>query len=99
MALTFENIRVFCRQSQGQLGRLDSRSSIGNQEFWRRLASRLEPRTYMELTPVKFFNKCYSLRSALAHGHVPRPDLVDVGVIAASLELMMAHLLSGHLLD
>jgi hypothetical protein len=86
-------------EARSLLGSLSWLEKKSISQAGRRLASRLEPRTYMELTPVKFFNKCYSLRSALAHGHVPRPDLVDVGVIAASLELMMAHLLSGHLLD
>ena len=86
-------------EARSLLGSLSWLEKESISQAGRRLVSRLEPRTYMELTPVKFFNKCYSLRSALAHGHVPRPDLVDVGVIAASLELMMAHLLSGHLLD
>lgn len=70
--------------------------SIG--QAGRRLASTLGDRSYMDMTPVKFFNHCYSLRSQLAHGVVPRPDRGQVNVAAANLEVMVAHLLSGSLL-
>lgn len=70
--------------------------SIG--QAGRKLASTLGDRKYMNMTPVKFFNHCYSLRSRLAHGAVPRPDRSEVAVAAANLEIMVAHLLSGSLL-
>jgi len=65
----------------------------------RHLVSRLGDRTYMEMPPVKFFNRCYDLRSALAHGRVPRPPFEEVNIVAGNLERMLANLLSGTLLD
>jgi hypothetical protein len=64
----------------------------------RRLVATLGDRTYMGLSPVAFFKKCYALRSDLAHGAVPRPDFLEVDKVAANLETMLSHLLSGGLL-
>lgn len=60
----------------------------------KKLASQLGDRSYMEATAPKFFTKCYSLRSALLHGHEPRPSRDDVGAYAASLSHFVADLLS-----
>jgi hypothetical protein len=53
----------------------------------------------MDMSPIKFFNKCYKLRSALAHGQIPRPPFDEVNVVAGTLERMVANLLAGRLLD
>jgi hypothetical protein len=71
--------------------------SIG--QAGRRLAATLEPRRYQDLTPSKFFTRCYDMRSALVHGHIARPDRGEVDVLAANLEVFVGHLLSGGLLD
>lgn len=81
---------------QGSLRWLMS-ESIG--QAGRRLVRRLEPRRYMGKPPAVFFTGCYEVRSALAHGHVPRPNHVDVGVLAAGLEALVGDLLAGRLLD
>lgn len=70
--------------------------SIG--QAGRRLMKRLEPRRYGGLKPSAFFTQCYSLRSALVHGHVPRPSREEVDLGAAQLEMLVGHLLSGDLL-
>lgn len=70
--------------------------SIG--QAGRRLAKTLEPRTYDGKAPAAFFTRCYSMRSALTHGHVPRPDRGDVDLLAAHLETFVGDLLSGRLL-
>jgi hypothetical protein len=73
--------------------------SIG--QAGRRLAVRLGERRYKDgaETPVQFFSRCYTLRSNLVHGHVPRPAEGEVGSRAANLEVFLGHLLSGELLD
>lgn len=70
--------------------------SIG--QAGRRLARTLEPRRYMDLSPSKFFTRCYELRSALVHGHVPQPTMIEVDLLAANLTVFVGHLLSGELL-
>ena len=71
--------------------------SIG--QAGRRLSAKLRERRYMDLPPVKFFTRCYHLRSQLAHGAVPRPSREEVDRTAACLERFVGHLLSGPLLD
>jgi hypothetical protein len=68
--------------------------SIG--QAGRKLAARLGDRRYMDgaESPVQFFTKCYNLRSALVHGHDPRPSREIVGGRAAALERFVADLLS-----
>jgi hypothetical protein len=69
----------------------------------RRLAQDLSDRTYMAGQPsgpesaTKFFTRCYEMRSALVHGHYPRPGRDDVSVRAAQLEVFVGHLLAGEL--
>jgi hypothetical protein len=65
----------------------------------RRLARALGDRTYLCLSPERFFTRCYDLRSRLAHGAVPRPSWTEVNEHAAALEIFVSHLLSGELLD
>jgi hypothetical protein len=80
----------------GSLGWLRS-ESIG--QAGRRIAQRLEPRTYDGRQPKQFFDHCYGLRSALAHGKTPLPSRDDVDRAAASLERFVGHLLAGRLLN
>ncbi len=70
--------------------------SIG--QAGRRLAKRLEPRRYGGRSPSAFFTQCYTMRSALVHGQVPRPTRNEVDGLAAPLEMFVGHLLSGDLL-
>ncbi len=70
--------------------------SIG--QAGKRLARTLEPRTYAGQAPDAFFSRCYTMRSELTHGNVPRPNRRDVDALAASLELFVADLLAGRLL-
>jgi hypothetical protein len=60
----------------------------------RRLASRLEPRAYMDRSPVEFFTYCYQLRGSLVHGDVPRPAVGKVAVAAGFLEQFVGDLLT-----
>lgn len=70
--------------------------SIG--QAGRRLARTLGPRRYGDKAPAAFFTRCYEIRSALVHGHVPRPDRGDVDAHAANLEIFVGDLLAGRLL-
>ncbi|MFF3641947.1 hypothetical protein [Streptomyces sp. NPDC002564] len=72
------------------------KESIG--QAGRALARTLEPRTYDSRKPAAFFTRCYDVRSALTHGHVPRPDYREVNSLAGSLELFVGDLLAGRLL-
>jgi hypothetical protein len=74
------------------------KESIG--QAGRRLAKWLGERRYMDgdETPVQFFTRCYTLRSNLVHGHVPRPTESEVGSRAANLEVFVGQLISGELL-
>lgn len=56
----------------------------------RRLVSKLGPQSYAGRDPVKLFTESYKLRSALAHGHVPRPSRSDVTGLLPPLERMVA---------
>ncbi len=61
----------------------------------RRLAATLRGMTYGGSEPVALFKKCYRMRSALAHGKVPRPTREEVGQLAAPLELLVGDLIAG----
>jgi hypothetical protein len=63
------------------------------------LAATLGERTYLDMTPPKFFAHCYDLRSRLVHGAALRPERREVDVAAAHLELFVSHVLSSELLD
>ena len=63
------------------------------------VAATLGDRTYMDMTPSKFFDHCYELRSRLVHGKPPLPERQEVDVSAAHLERFVAQLLSRELLD
>ncbi len=71
--------------------------SIG--QAGRKLARRLANRRYMNELPDDFFTNCYTLRSRLFHGYVPRPTREEVGSRAAPLEQFVGDLLSLELLD
>jgi hypothetical protein len=70
--------------------------SIG--QAGRRLASVLDGQLYSGMAPAKFFTKCYTLRSALVHGHLSRPSRSEVDVAASNLQLLVGQLLSRRLL-
>jgi hypothetical protein len=70
--------------------------SIG--QAGRRLVRALDPRRYGGKSPVALFTRCYETRSALVHGHMPRPDRDEVDFLAAQLEVLVSDLLAGGLL-
>jgi hypothetical protein len=59
------------------------------------LAGKLGDRTYNGMPPAAFFAECYSVRSQLVHGHVPRPPVQDVSILAAHLVHFVGHLIAG----
>jgi hypothetical protein len=65
--------------------------SIG--QAGRALVRSVEPRLYMALTPVKFFTKCYDLRSALVHGSDPLPTRSEIDLHWANLTLLVSDLI------
>lgn len=71
--------------------------SIG--QAGRRLAKTLEPRTYDDLRPAAFFDRCYEARSRLVHGRGQRPDRSAVDMLAAHLEIVVGDLLSRAAVD
>lgn len=58
----------------------------------RRMAEKLSE-NYMDMSPSKFFNHCYELRSKLVHGHIPRPSFEEVGKVSAQLEVFVSNLI------
>lgn len=67
--------------------------SIG--QAGRELATSLAENRYQNMTPSEFFSACYNVRSKLVHGAHPRPSRMEVGTLAASLELFVSDLLAG----
>lgn len=61
----------------------------------KRLADTLGTRQYGGREPRQFFVDCYGIRSALAHGHEPRPDRQQVGLMSSQLEHFVGDLLAG----
>jgi len=107
-----EHLREMTRQAE--LPDDERRSLLGSllwlrlqsiNQAGRQLAQSLGDRTYMEGQPsgpenaTRFFTRCYEMRSALVHGHYPRPTRADVGVRAAHLEQFVGDLLAGELRD
>lgn len=74
--------------------RRESISSAG-----RALAGHLGDRTYLDKSAPTFFTACYSLRSRLVHGSVPRPPRAEVDQHAAQLERFVGDILAFELLD
>ncbi|PKQ33916.1 MAG: hypothetical protein CVT61_13875 [Actinobacteria bacterium HGW-Actinobacteria-11] len=58
-----------------------------------RLVQQLEPRRYAGMTPVKFFDRVYELRSRLSHGDAP--PWRDVGDVASDLWLFVRDLIDS----
>jgi hypothetical protein len=65
--------------------------SIG--QAGKRLVSNLS-NNYLDLIPERFFSFCYSLRSKLVHGHIPRPTFEEVGNVCGALENLVADLIA-----
>ncbi len=91
---------------QSELAPSDSASLIGSLQSLknesvgqagRRTAETLGDRKYMNKSAKAFFNECYDVRSALVHGHFPRPTRDEVDRLAANLEVFVGHLISGDL--
>ena len=82
------------KQGIGQL----QRESIG-QAGRRLVREALDGRLYEGMTPDRYFNRCYRLRSQLVHGGLPFPTREDVNAVVAQLEVMLSDLLSTDLLD
>jgi hypothetical protein len=71
--------------------------SIG--QAGRALAATLGNRTYLDMTPSKFFAHCYDLRSRLVHRATSLPERREVDAAVPQLEQFVADLLSRELLD
>lgn len=70
------------------------RESIG-QAARSLIRERLGERMYGDMPAAQFFDRCYNLRSRLAHANHPLPDHQLVGVSVAQLEVMVADLIAG----
>ena len=81
-----QGVGQFRRESIGQAGR-------------RLVSEALDGRTYKEMTPSDFFDRCYRLRSRLVHGDLPFPTREELSGVVAQLEVMLSDLLSTDLLD
>ena len=60
----------------------------------RRLVGRLGPQTYLDEPPERFFDRCYDVRSRLFHVTRPLPTWAEVGGLSATLELLVADLIT-----
>lgn len=83
----------------GSLHDLRKRESVG--QAGRRLAAGVGDHLTPLLgeDPVKFFTRCYALRSDLVHGNDLRPGREDLSGRAAHLEVFVSHLISKDLPD
>lgn len=79
------------------IGSLQSLKHESVGQAGRRTAGGLGTRKYMNKSAKSFFNECYEVRSALVHGHFPRPTREEVDVLAANLELFVGDIISGNL--
>lgn len=79
------SLRWLVSQSIGQAGRV--------------LAGTLGDKRYMDCSALGFFSDCYSVRSTLVHGALPRHSRQEVDHRAANLEVFVADLLAGPLKD
>jgi hypothetical protein len=70
------------KESVSQAGRRYVKDRLGNME-------------YMDMLCEKFFDHCYSIRSALIHGHEPFPTRAEVSMAAANLETMVADIIAA----
>jgi hypothetical protein len=61
--------------------------------------SKLSGRKYQDRSPAQFFSDCYTVRSNMVHGLLPFPTRDEVDRLSAGLELFVADLLSGSLVD
>jgi hypothetical protein len=59
--------------------------------------ARLGDRRYDGLSAVRFFRRCYELRSRLVHASPPVPSLTKIGAVVHQLEVFVSDLLSGDL--
>jgi len=75
------------------------RSESINQAGRKLALARLGNRRYLERSAPAFFSHCYDLRSRLVHGTHPFPTQDEVGAVVAQLEVFVADLLSGELLE
>ena len=89
------------------LPRAEVKSLLGSLEWLRKesitrtgrtLARELDGRCYLGERPDKFFAKCYTIRSDLVHGNLPRPPLSDVQRRAEALRVFVGDLLGRELL-
>lgn len=67
--------------------------SIG--QACRRLARSLGKRKYLNDPPERLLARCYTLRSRLVHGAIPRPDVDEVRICGANLDRLVGDLLAG----
>jgi hypothetical protein len=81
------------------IGSLTTLKEESVRQAGRRLARTLGERKYMGESATTFFASCYELRSALVHGHFPRPDPGKVGTRAACLEGFVGDLLGAALIE
>jgi hypothetical protein len=87
--------RLSDRQKDSIIGSLEALRLESISQAGQSLVASLGNRTYNALSPAKLFRRCYKVRSDLVHGRIPRPTSQEVGSLAASLEMMVSHLIAG----
>lgn len=97
--LTNDSLMLTEKEKESLTGSLQWLYNESISQAGRKLASRLDGRSYLNMKAKNFFNYCYDLRSKLVHGNVPRPTRAEVGLAAANLESFVGDLLSGPLLE
>ncbi len=81
------------RESILQALQMMRRESVGRAGT--KLMAPFADRNYGGMPAPRFFSKCYSVRSALVHGHQKRPIEQDVRETGAHLENLVGHLIAG----
>lgn len=61
--------------------------------------ARLGDRRYDGFSAVRFFRRCYELRSDLVHAKTPIPPLARIRAVVGQLEVFVSDLLSGDLVE
>ncbi len=99
ICLTNDSSKLTKKEKQSLIGSLQWLYNESISQAGRKLASRLDGRSYLNMKAKDFFTYCYDLRSKLVHGNVPRPTREEVGSASADLESFVGDLLSGPLME
>ena len=104
-AISFVDSLITSTMTESRISKSDRDSMVGTLRWLkkesisgagRRLShERLGGRKYMDMSASTFFSHCYGLRSRLVHGNEKMPNQVEVGSVAAQLEVFVSDMITA----